>query len=264
MTRMMLCLCLIGLFSLSIASAAEKTNTAKPNGNRLTYLDEPCNPWYPHRDFPKLTTPMWVGEEGVEAVVILGIDDMRGREKWEAYLRPILNRLKQIDGRAPVSIFSCSIDPKQPHLQQWLEEGLSLEVHTIDHPCPLLKDGDLAKAKSTVDRCIDLLNEVPNNKPVCFRMPWCDSLNTLSPRFYTEIFNKVTEGRGARGEGRGVRGEGREKSGGNFLLGDSSVMQVFTSADPALPRELVLERVPAANSPLAPQTARSLPKPRSS
>ncbi len=209
MTRMMLCLCLIGLFSLSIASAAEKTNTAKPNGNRLTYLDEPCNPWYPHRDFPKLTTPMWVGEEGVEAVVILGIDDMRGREKWEAYLRPILNRLKQIDGRAPVSIFSCSIDPKQPHLQQWLEEGLSLEVHTIDHPCPLLKDGDLAKAKSTVDRCIDLLNEVPNNKPVCFRMPWCDSLNTLSPRFYTEIFNKVTEGRGARGEGRGVRGEGR-------------------------------------------------------
>ena len=244
MSRMMLCLCLAGLFSLTLASADEKTNTAKPNGNRLTYLDEPCNPWYPHRDFPKLTTPMWVGEEGVEAVVILGIDDMRGHEKWEAYLRPILNRLKQIDGRAPVSIFTCSIDPKQPHLQQWLEEGLSLEVHTIDHPCPLLQGGSggrslrpqptdagsvgheesagLAKAKSTVDRCIDLLNEVPNNKPVCFRMPCCDSLNTLSPRFYTEIFNKTT-------------------AKGNFLLANSSVMQVFTSDDPALPRELVLD-----------------------
>ncbi len=222
MTRMMLCLCWAGFFSLSIASAADKTNTAKPNGNRLTYLDEPCNPWYPHRDFPKLTTPMWVGEEGVEAVVILGIDDMRGHEKWEAYLRPILNRLKQIDGRAPVSIFTCSIDPKQPHLQQWLEEGLSLEIHTIDHPCPLLNSGDLAKAKSTVDRCTNLLNEVPNNKPVCFRMPCCDSLNTLSPRFYTEIFNKTT-------------------AKGNFLLANSSVMQVFTSADPALPRELVLD-----------------------
>ena len=165
MSRMMLCLCLAGFVSLTLASAADKPNTAKPNGNRLTYLDEPCTPWYPHRDFPKLTTPMWVGEEGVEAVVILGIDDMRGHEKWEAYLRPILNRLKQIDGRAPVSIFTCSIDPKQPHLQQWIEEGVSLEVHTIDHPCPLLKDGDLAKAKSTVDRCTDLLNEVPNNKP---------------------------------------------------------------------------------------------------
>ena len=244
MTRMMLCLCLAGLFSLSIASADDKPNTAKPNGNRLTYLDEPCNPWYPHRDFPKLTTPMWVGEEGVEAVVILGIDDMRGHEKWEAYLRPILTRLKQIDGRAPVSIFTCSIDPKQPHLQQWLEEGLSFEVHTIDHPCPLLQGGSggrslrpqptdagsvgheesagLAKAKSTVDRDIDLLNEVPNNKPVCFRMPCCDSLNTLSPRFYTEIFNKTT-------------------AKGNFLLANSSVMQVFTSDDPTLPRELVLD-----------------------
>ena len=243
MSRMMLCLCLVGCFSLTIAAAADKPNMAKSNGNRLTYLDEPCNPWYPHRDFPKLTTPMWVGEEGVEAVVILGIDDMRGHEKWEAYLRPILNRLKQIDGRAPVSIFTCSIDPRHPHLQQWLEEGLSLEIHTIDHPCPLLKDGDLAKAKSTVDRCIDLLNEVPNNKPVCFRMPCCDSLNTLSPRFYTEIFNKTTELSVGSGEGGA-------KKGGNFLLANSSVMQVFTSDDPALPRELVLEAVAASNSPL--------------
>src|SRR5206468_10523275 len=48
---------------------AEGRTAEKPNGNRLTYLDEPCNPWYVHRDFPKLTTPMWVGEEGVEAVV---------------------------------------------------------------------------------------------------------------------------------------------------------------------------------------------------
>ncbi|TXT22156.1 MAG: membrane-bound dehydrogenase, partial [Planctomycetota bacterium] len=72
------------------------------------------------------------------------------------------------------------------------------------------------------DRCIDLLNEVPNNKPVCFRTPCCDSLNTLSPRFFTEIFAKTT-------------------AKGNFLQADSSVMQVFTSADPALPRELVLD-----------------------
>ena len=218
MSRFMFCLCLAGLVFLSLASAEEKSKTPKPNGNRLTYLDEPCNPYYVHRDFPKLTTPMWVGDEGVEAVVILGIDDMRGHEKWEAYLRPILNRLKQIDGRAPVSIMTCTIDPKHPHLQQWLEEGLSLEVHTVDHPCPRLggmkgkgvrdqgsgagKDAKpdaapldtrlsaLDLSKDTYDRCVDLLNEVPNNKPVCFRMPCCDSLNTLSPRFFTEIFAK--------------------------------------------------------------------------
>src|SRR6516225_1106781 len=79
---------------------------APPDGNRLTYLDG-SDPYYVGRDFPRLVTPQWVGEEGVEAVVVLAIDDMRGHEKWEAFLRPILQRLKRIDGRAPVSIMTC-------------------------------------------------------------------------------------------------------------------------------------------------------------
>src|SRR5437899_1460439 len=191
------------------------------DANRLTYLDE-LNPYYVHRNFPKLVTPQWVGEEGVEAVVILAIDDMRGHEKWETFLRPVLNRLKRIDGRAPVSIMTCQIDPKDPHLQTWLKEDLSLETHTIAHPCPLLQRGDFAKAKSTYDRCVDLLNEVPGNKPVAFRMPCCDSLNTLSPRFFAEIFNKRTYK-------------------GNFLSIDSSVFNIITSNDPVLPRELVID-----------------------
>src|SRR5207302_3273831 len=136
---------------------------------------------------------------------------------------PILNRLKHIEGRAPVSIMTCQIDPKDPHLQKWLKEGLSLEIHTIDHPCPLLQRGDFAKARSTYDRCVDLLNEVPGNKPVAFRMPCCDSQNTLSPRFFAEIFNKTT-------------------AKGNFLTIDSSVFCLLTPDDPALPRELVLEK----------------------
>ena len=97
--------------------------------------------------------------------------------------------LKKIDGRAPVSIMTCDVKPNDPQLQAWLKEGLSLETHTFDHPCPLLKDGDLAKAKATYDRCVDLLAEVPSNKPVAFRMPCCDSLNTSarasSPRSST-------------------------------------------------------------------------------
>ena len=191
------------------------------DANRLTYLDE-SDPYYVHRKFPKLVTPQWVGEDGVEAVVVLAIDDMRGHDKWEAYLRPILERLKKIDGRAPVSIMTCTIDPNHPHLQKWLKEGLNIEVHTVDHPCPLLQGGDFAKAKSTYDRCVDLMNLIPNNKPVAFRMPCCDSLNTPSPRFYAEIFNRTTPH-------------------GNFLSIDTSVFNITTPNDPDLPKELTTD-----------------------
>lgn len=191
------------------------------DGNRLAYLDDP-SPYYPHTHFPKLVTPQWVGEDGVEAVVILAIDDMREPAKYEAYLRPILQRLKAIDGRAPVSIMTCNVKPDDPQLQTWLQEGVSLEIHTFDHPCPLLQGGDFAKAKGTYDKCVDLLCSVPHNAPVAFRMPCCDSLNTVSPRFYAEIFNKTTPE-------------------GKFLQISSSVFQVFTSDDPSIPQELVLD-----------------------
>ncbi|MGE5194189.1 MAG: hypothetical protein ACM3U2_16980 [Deltaproteobacteria bacterium] len=213
--------------SASPGRAADPVQTGAPpfttnrDGNRLVYLDE-NNPWYPHRGFPKLVTPQWVGEEGVECVVVLAIDDMREPAKYEAFLRPILNRLKQIDGRAPVSIMTCSVKPDDPQLAQWLGEGLSLEAHTVDHPCPLLQGGDFARAKSTYDRCVDLLNEIPGNKPVAFRMPCCDSLNTVSPRFYAEIFNKTAPT-------------------GNYLSISSSVFNLFTPNDPDIPRELVFD-----------------------
>ena len=176
-----------------------------------------CNPWYPDKDFPKLITPQWVGEKGVDCVVVLAIDDMRDTAKYEQYLRPILNRLKQIDGRAPVSIMTCGVKPDDPQLQSWLEEGLSIECHTFDHPCPLLQGSDFEKAKSTYERCIDLLNQIPGNKPVAFRTPCCDSLNTVSPRFYSAIFPGTTEG-------------------GNDLQIDSSVMNFFTSEDQSIAR----------------------------
>ena len=191
------------------------------DGNSLLYLHE-NNPWYPHTGFPKLTTPQWVGEDGVDAVVVLAIDDMRDTAKYEAYLRPILQRLKQIDGRAPVSIMTCNVKPDDPQLQTWIDEGLSIDVHTVDHPCPILQGGDLAKAKSTYDRCVDLLGKIPGNTPVAFRTPCCDSLNTVSPRFFSEIFNQTTEN-------------------GNYLSLSSSVFSMYTSADPEIPRELLLD-----------------------
>ncbi|MGH8399295.1 MAG: hypothetical protein ACRETA_13805, partial [Gammaproteobacteria bacterium] len=87
---------------------------------------------------------------------------------------------------------------------------MSLEAHTLDHPCPFFKGGDFAKARATYERCVDLMNEVPNSRPVAFRMPCCDSLNTPSPRFYAEMFNRTT-------------------AKGHFLSIDSSVFNLLTS-----------------------------------
>lgn len=192
------------------------------DGNRLAYLDD-NSPFYPNLKFPKLITPQWVGEEGVDAVVIFAIDDMREVQKYETYLRPILERLKKIDGRAPVSIMTCSIDPKNEHLQKWLKEGVSLETHTADHPCPMFRRGDLAATRATYEKCVDQLSEVPNSRPVAFRTPCCDSLNTLSPKLFDAIFNQKT-------------------AKGNFLQIDSSVFTLFTPNDPDLPRDLVYDK----------------------
>jgi putative membrane-bound dehydrogenase-like protein len=191
------------------------------DANRLTYLDE-FNPFAPNLNFPKLATPQWIGESGVEAVVILSIDDMSDSKKYEEVLRPILNRLKKIDGRAPISIFCNSPRTDDPQLQTFLNEGVSLEIHTLNHPCPLLAKGNFAAATNTFHGCVDLLNHVPGNKPVAYRMPCCDSLNSLSPRFLAEIFDRVN-------------------SASQFLTIDSSVFNITTTNDPSLPRELTVD-----------------------
>jgi putative membrane-bound dehydrogenase-like protein len=216
-------LIILGALSL-LAGCPFNTRAAgfSTNANRLAYLDE-SDPFYPGLQFPKLTTPQWVGEQGVEAVVILAIDDMRETERYEKFLRPILERLKRIDGRAPVSIMVNAIASTNAQLQAWLKEGVSLEVHTLAHPCPCLAKGDFNAAVNTYHGCVDLINQIPGNRPVAFRMPCCDSMNSPSPRFYAEIFNRVSP-------------EGR------FLTIDSSVMCILTTNDPALPRELVLDR----------------------
>ena len=176
-----------------------------------------ADPYRVGADAPKLITPQWIGEEGVEAVIILSIDDMSDPAPYEEFLRPILERLKQIDGRAAVSIMSCRPDPAHPQHQTWLREGLSLETHTIDHPCPLIDAGadggagGIQAAKSTFDRCVDLMFEVPGNRPVAFRTPCCDSQNSLDPRFFDEIFSRTT-------------------AAGRFVVIDSSVFNLPTDA----------------------------------
>ena len=205
---------LLGLAVPLLAVAAE--------GNRLAHLDAPADPYWVGVHAPRLITPQWIGEAGVEAAVVLAVDDMSEIDRYEQFLRPILDRLKQIDGRAPVSIMTKSVDAQSPQLQTWLREGVSIEAHTDNHPCPCLQRGDLAEAKATFDRCVDSLAAIPNSRTVAFRMPCCDSMNSVSPRFFREVFYRTTPA-------------------GHFLTMDSSVFMLYTAADPQLPRQVVLD-----------------------
>lgn len=192
------------------------------DGNRLTYLDEFSDPYYAGRETARLVTPQWIGDDGVEIALVLAIDDLRDTARYEKFLRPIIERLKKIDGRGPVSIMTNHVKPDDPQLEVWYKEGVNLETHTYDHPCPCLGGSSFDKAKATYDRCVDLMKTVTKGRAVAFRMPCCDSMNTASPRFFTEIFNKTTPA-------------------GNFQKMDSSVMVLFTPNDPALPRSLVIQ-----------------------
>ena len=112
------------------------------------------------------------------------------------------------------------IDLNDPIFQRWFQEEVTVEPHTYHHPCPCLQGDDLTKAKTTYDQCVDQMFDLPNSQPVAFRMPCCDSMNSMSPRFYTEVFNKTTPK-------------------GNFLRINSSVFLLFTANDPDLPQSLL-------------------------
>ena len=213
---------LLGLLLALAIPALAQTHIPKSPGNRLVHLDD-SSPFYPHRDFPKLITPQWVGEDGVEAIVTLGIDDMRASAGYEKFLRPILERLKKIDGRAPVSILTCRIAPDDPQVQKWLKEGVTIEVHTLTHPCPLLHQGKFEQAANVVHGGVDLLSQIKGNIPVAYRMPCCDSMNSLSPRFFAEIFNKTS-------------------ADGRYLKIDTSVFNITTAKDKSLSREWVVDK----------------------
>ena len=200
---------------LSLAGIARAAD-----GNRLAYLDQFSDPYYVGLQTAKLTTPQWIGEEGIETAIVLSIDDLGDTARYEAFLRPILDRLKQIDGRSPLSIMTKHIDGADPIVVRWAQEGVNLETHTYDHPCPCLQRNSFEKAKATYDRSVDVMATATGGRAKAFRMPCCDSMNSASPRFFAEIFNRTTPL-------------------GNFQVLDSSVLMLHTAADSSLPRSLV-------------------------
>jgi putative membrane-bound dehydrogenase-like protein len=183
------------------------------------------DPFWPTLGSPNLLTPDWTGDKDTHAVVVLAIDDMRleGVAKYETFMRPIIDRLKRTQGRAPISIMTCTADPMEPQLQAWIKEGLNLDLHTTKHPCPLLGEKGFEFARDTVQECYNVLATIPGNRPVAYRMPCCDSLSSPSPRFYADIFPKVKSMPAAE------------------LMIDTSVMNLITPADKSLPREVLYD-----------------------
>ncbi len=185
-------------------------------GNRFWYLSEPFNPYYPHTAFPRLTTPQWIGESGVRAAIFLTIDDLRSDRNsavYEAFLRPILEELKSAQGKAAVTLMANSVAKNDPLVERWLKDGAAIGTHTVDHPCPLLRKSNFESAKSTYDRAIDEISEALGTQaPRAYRMPCCDSINSMSPRFFAQIFHATTPQ-------------------GRFLEADSSIFHVATAAD---------------------------------
>ena len=199
------------LFNLPVQSS---------EANRLAHLDEPNNPWQVNIKSAKLITPQWIGEKGVQGVAVLAIDDMSGDgQNFRDYLTPIIERLKLIDGRGPVSITCNRPEPDHANMQWFFEQGVSLETHTLTHPCPLLQRYDFRRARANYHGCVDLLAMIPNNRSVGFRFPCMDGQNTPSPRAYAEIMNGVSDL-------------------GNFMTSSTSVGVVFTPDDPEIPKSI--------------------------
>src|SRR5262245_39300054 len=107
---------LAALLPFVLASGPVPRLDAGSPGDRFVHLYDP-SPFLVHKDFPRLTTPMWFGEDGVEAVVILAVDDMRDPAKYRAFLQPILARLREVEGQSNLSIFTNKVDPKDPQLR---------------------------------------------------------------------------------------------------------------------------------------------------
>ena len=126
-------------------------------------------------------------------------------------------------------------DPNAAHLQQWITEGVALETHTMNHPCPLLQGGNFQAAYDNYHDCVDLLNEVPNWSPQAYRMTCFDSINNANPRFYAELFNKLSPM-------------------GHYLDLSSGICLLFTEGDPQQPAGLGQNQISLAGREVADQS----------
>ena len=142
---------LLGTMFVLLLSAFPSLFAAPPDGNRLAYLDEVESLLSP-QGFPQADhAPVGrrAGRRGGG-----GAGDRRHARpgRYEAYLRPILNRLKAIDGRAPVSIMTNQVDPRIPGSRRGSRRGCRSSATRSTHPCPLLAEGRFRRGGRDLSR----------------------------------------------------------------------------------------------------------------
>lgn len=211
-------LCLLRLASpaLLLVLLCAPTSAEPRDPDRLHHQGAIAEPFAPDRQRARLTTPQWIGRPGVEAAIVVSIDDLDASEPHARFLAPILEQLETTTGRGAVSLLANRPDPTDPGLPPLLSRGVSIGGHSETHACPLLQAGSLARAQRDVHANLLRLFSIPGNRPIVFRTPCADSQNTPSPRVYAEVL-----------AGLSPRGQ--------FFRASSSVAHVFTAADPALP-----------------------------
>ncbi len=87
-------------FSLLAMALLAIPASAADVGNRLTYLDEFCDPYYVGLSCAKFVTPQWIGEDGVELAIVLAIDDLGDPAVYEKFLRPVFELPARRNGAA--------------------------------------------------------------------------------------------------------------------------------------------------------------------
>jgi len=134
------------------------------------------------------------------------------------FVQPILQRLRQIDGRASVTFMLPSLDPADERVHELVAQGFAVGCRPGVSKS-LQRRGDLRFAAHDYFGCLDSLAQFG---PVCFQMPHSETANTVGPRFYSELFN-------------------RQSPQWNWLSISSSVFNLPTSHDNELPRSLVID-----------------------
>ncbi len=159
------------------------------DANRLVELDGETS-WTGRPGEPKLITPQWVGEAGIECVVLLGVEADGVLAEWEPVVRPIVERLKQINGRAPLSLFARDVEPGAQPLRAWLSDGVRVEVLL-----PAITERNVARWKARYDETIDRLTARLGTVPVACRIAGEIVTASPGPRFLGELFPLPTPGK---------------------------------------------------------------------
>ena len=219
----------LGCALLSLLLLPGPLSADSAGGSRFDYLEE-SGPFYPNGDFPRLITPQWIGEPGVDAVIHLTVDGISQVKSLPDhaltpaacldFLEPAIRYLTAIDGRAPITLYALRVHPRDPTLKRLADAGIATESHTFTHPVPLLQTdksgplgiGTLMKARGDFMGSLANLAAVPRINPSAFRAPAFDSRNVVSPRLFTDLLSaRLPSGR--------------------YLSLDSSVTTWLTSAD---------------------------------